>query len=77
MVQQKEQLMDFLTNKKAKILKDWNGNCWLMIIVDNPAVSYAKNSGMGIADAEANWVELGDWNNQADLYNNGILEEAE
>jgi len=77
MVQQKEQLMDFLTNKKAKILKDWNSNCWLMIIVDNPTVSYAKNSGMGIADAEANWVELGDWNNQADLYNNGILEEAE
>ena len=77
MVQQREQLLDFLTNKKAKILKDWNGNSWLMIVVDNPTVSYVNNSGMGIADVEVKWVELGDSDNQADLYNNGILEEAE
>lgn len=77
MSQQREQLLDFLTNKKAKILKDWNGNCWLMIIVDNPLVSYESNIGMGIANADANWIELGDWDSQSDLYNNGILKEAE
>lgn len=77
MVQQREQLLDFLTNKKAKILKDWNGNSWLMIVVDNPTVSYVNNSGMGIADVEVKWVELGNSDNQADLYNNGIVKEAE
>lgn len=77
MVQQREQLLDFLTNKKAKILKDWNGNSWLMIVVDNPSVSYASGSGMGIADVEVEWVELGDSDKQADLYNNGIVKEAE
>ena len=76
-VQEQDLLIEFLTNKRAKILKDWNGNSWLMIIVDNPAVSYEKNSGMGMVNVEASWVELGDSDKQADLYNSGIIKEAE
>lgn len=75
MVQERKELLDFLTNKKAKILKDWNGNIWLMIITNNPSVSYQRGSSMGIADVSASWTEIGDFNNQKDLYNTGLIVE--
>lgn len=75
MVQERKELLDFLTNKKAKILKDWNGNIWLMIITNNPSVSYQRGSSMGIADVSASWTEIGDFNNQKDLYNTGLIAE--
>lgn len=77
MVKEREQLMDFLTNKKAKILKDWNGNNWLMLITSNGQTSFSSNYGMGIATASASWTEIGDANKQSDLYNSGIIKEAE
>jgi hypothetical protein len=76
-VEKRETLLNFFTNKKAKILKDWNGNFWLMIIVDSPSVEFVNNYGMGIADISANWVEIGDPYNQQDLYNTGLLIEGE
>lgn len=77
MVKEQRALKDFLTNKKAKILKDWNSHSWLIVPIDNISTSYDSKYGMGIADVSFDWVELGDSNNQSDLYNNGILEEAE
>lgn len=77
MVKEQRALKDFLTNKKAKILKDWNSHSWLIVPIDNISTSYDSKYGMGIADVSFDWVELGDSNNQADLYNNGILKEAE
>lgn len=76
MVQERKQLLDFLTNKNAKILKDWVGNSWLMVVVDTPTISYKSGSSMGIADVSFNYVTLGDSNNQEDLYNSGIIQEA-
>ena len=76
-VEKRETLLNFFTNKKAKILKDWNGNFWLMIIVDSPSVEFVNNYGMGIADISANWIEIGDPYNQQDLYNTGLLIEGE
>lgn len=76
MVGERKQLLDFLTNKKAKVIKDWNGNSWLVFIVDSPGINYKSNSGMAIADVSFNYVTLGDSNNQNDLYNAGIIEEA-
>lgn len=76
-VEKRETLLNFFTNKKAKILKDWNGNFWLMIIVDSPSVEFVNNYGMGIANISANWVEIGDPYNQQDLYNTGLLIEGE
>lgn len=77
MVKEQRALKDFLTNKKAKILKDWNSHSWLIVPIDNISTSYDSKYGMGIADVSFDWVEIGDSNNQADLYNNGILKEAE
>lgn len=72
-VQERKELLNFLTNKKAKILKDFNGNSWLMIISGSPVTTYNNNYGMGIMDVGADYVEIGDSNNQADLYNSGII----
>lgn len=72
MVKEQVALKDFLTNKKAKILKDWNSHIWLMYVVDNISTEYRNDYGMGIADVEFNWAEIGDANTQADLYNSGL-----
>lgn len=75
MVQERRQLLDFLTNKKAKILKDWWGQAWLMVVIDSPTVSYLTGSSMGIASVGFNYVTLGDPNDQDDLYNAGMIEQ--
>ena len=74
--QQKDAIKDFLTNKKAKILKDWSGNEWLCIVNSNIAVTYKSGSGMGIPSITFEWTEIGKADNQQDLYNNGILDEV-
>lgn len=77
MIKERESLLDFLTNKKAKILKDWNGNYWLIVITDNVSIKYANNSSMAIASVDAKWAEIGNGNKGEDLYLSGILSEAQ
>lgn len=72
-VQQRKSLLEFLTNKKAKILKDQNGAEWLMIVSGSPSISYTNNYGQGISDVGFDWVELGSADSQSDLYNSGII----
>lgn len=69
-------LVDFLTNKKAKIIKDWNGNMWLVAFTGNPQINYANGSGMGLVGVEAEWTEIGDANSQADLLATGMIKEV-
>ena len=76
-VEKQKQIVDFLTNKKAKILKDWNGNFWLIFITDNIQIDYENNSSMSIINVEAKWTEIGDSNSGTDLYLNGILKEEQ
>ena len=73
LVERRNNLVKFLTNKKAKILKDWNGQMWLCFITGNPSTSYVQNTGMGLMSVSASWTEVGDANNQEDLYNNGLI----
>ena len=75
-VKQKDALKNFLTDKKPKILKDWNGNIWLCIVNSNIDVSYKEGTGMGIPIISFDWTEIGESNNQQSLYNNGILSEV-
>lgn len=75
-VRERDELVDFLTNKRAKILKDWNGQNWMILVTSNPSISYIDGSGMGIADVAASYVEIGDPNNQTDLYNAGLTNEV-
>lgn len=72
MVGERELLFDFLTNKKAKIIKDYNGNFWLVVIVDNPTVSYDPNYGNGIMMSNFSWSEVGDANSADDMKSAGL-----
>ena len=74
--QQKNAIKDFLTNRKAKILKDWNSNEWLCIVNNNINVTYKSNYGMGIPVISFEWTEIGHADNQQDLYNNGVIDEV-
>jgi hypothetical protein len=71
----KEAIKDFLTNKKAKILKDWSGNIWLCVCTNAPQLTYVQNSGLRIPQVSFEWTEIGDSQKQADLYKAGILDE--
>lgn len=66
-------LLNFITDKSTKIIKDWNGNLWLAAIVDNAQVSYNNNVGMGIGDVSFNFVEIGSAQDQNTLEMNGFI----
>lgn len=72
MVEQRNILEKFLTNKRPKVIKDWNGNIWLVMFVDNLDVSFDNSWGMGMATVTGNWVEVGDPNDENDLYDMGL-----
>lgn len=74
--EEKKALFEFLVNKKAKILKDWNSNSWLLCITGNPSAEYDSEYGMGKIDVSAEWTEVGDPENQKDLYRNGMVDEV-
>lgn len=73
MVNRRILIEKFLTNKSPKILKDWNGNIWLIMITDNVSVSFTNEWGMGIGTFSASWTEIGDVENQEDLENSGLI----
>lgn len=73
LMEQRNELVKFLTNKKAKIIKDWNGQAWLCFITGNPSTSYEQNTGMGLMRVSADWTEIGDVNSEEDLYDTGLL----
>lgn len=73
----REALKTFLTNKKAKMLKDWNGNAWLISITGNPSIGYSANSGMALTNISANWTEIGNASAYKDLIDTGIIAEVE
>lgn len=68
-------ILEFLTNRKPKIIKDWNGNSWLVMIIDNPTVVPNNNLGFGFADVEFKYVEVGDTNSSHDLFLSGFVKE--
>ena len=72
-VKEKEVLLNFLMNKKPKILKDMNGNNWLVYFTGNPSVTYDNNYGQGMLKVSAQWTEVGDPNDKTDLYENGLI----
>ena len=73
MVEQRNVLEQFLTNKKPKVIKDWNGNMWLVMFVDNIDISFDNSWGMGMTTLSSNWVEVGDPNSEADLQSLGLI----
>lgn len=72
MVQQKNELIKWLTNKKAKIIKDFNSNFWLVFITGAPSVTYDAQWGNGMMEIGFQYGEVGDPNNVQDMQNVGL-----
>ena len=75
-VERLENIKNFLTTPSAKILKDFNGNIWLVTLSDNLAMNYYSEVGMGFAQIGFNWSEIGEANNAQDLYDNNLIYSA-
>ena len=73
MVKKRNELEQFLTNKRVKVIKDWNGNIWLVMIAGNVSCTFNNNYGMGIVNFSTNWTEVGDPTNQQDLQATGLI----
>ncbi len=63
----------FMKNGNAKIIKDWNGNIWLAKLASSDDISYNSSYGNGVTTVTFSWIEQGKYNNQSDLYRNGLL----
>lgn len=66
---------NFLTEPTGKVLKDFNGNIWLVSITDNIPVTYYSEVGMGFAQVSFNWNEIGSATDSSDLYYNNLIED--
>lgn len=73
MVEKRKEIEDFLTNKRPKVVKDWNGNMWLVIFTENPSITFDSNWGMGMATISGSWTEIGDPYNENDMYYAGMI----
>ena len=58
---QAEEILDFLTNKKVKIIKDWNGNIFVFRVSSSPTIEYDSSYGNGIINIGFDWVEQSDY----------------
>lgn len=64
----------FFSNGNAKIMKDSNGNTYLIMIEDDISQSDIKAMGNALSYIQFNWVEIGNANSQRDLYNNNLID---
>ena len=67
-------ILNFLINKKAKIYKDWMGNSYLILIVEDVTLTPNNNIAGRLADVAFSFVEIGNAENQEDLYENGLID---
>lgn len=72
MVEQKNALLVWLTNKRAKVLKDFNGNIFLVYITGSPSVTYNTQWGNNMMEVSFQYGEIGDVNNVEDMRNVGL-----
>ncbi|MBZ9622839.1 hypothetical protein G9F71_008235 [Clostridium sp. FP2] len=70
----RNQLEDFLSSGTSKILKDSNGNMWIIGIAESPSTTYLNETKQALARCSFNWTEMGDANNQEDLYDLGLVD---
>ena len=69
-----EEILNYIKNNKAKIIKDWNNSIHLVYPSSEPNITYDNNWGMGKVDISFDYVEVGDANNEKDLMEFGLVE---
>ena len=71
-LQYRENVLEFLTNGKPKILKTYHGYLFIINVIDTISVdrdSHDKNVNISFS-----WVECGDSTKSQDLYNNNFID---
>ena len=71
-VKQKNDFLQFLSNGKAKVFKDWNGNI-LIFRRTTSSVNYVNTYANGIVDINFSWVEQGNYDDEKSLKDAGII----
>ena len=69
----REDINDFLTNGKPKILKNFEGKIWIIYILEDTIDETQKDHYQNVVTS-FDWNEAGDANNTADLYYNGFID---
>lgn len=67
-------VINFLTNGKPKLFKDWNGQCLILRTSAEPTGSYDTAYTNGVITFSFSWVEQGNYDNQDDLTESGFNE---
>lgn len=73
-VKQKNDILAFLTNGRAKCIKDFNGNIVICKVVNSPQVSYDANWGNGIVTISFDWVEQTQYNDYEGMTELGLID---
>ena len=78
-VHQTNDIIEFLTDGGAKCIKDFNGNIFIIKVINSPQISYDSNWGNGIATISFDWVEQTKYNDvegmtDLGLFNNIVTE---
>lgn len=73
-VGQTDDLTDYLNTNTAKVITDWNGNIYVSRINNSPNISYNSAYGNGITTVSFDWVEQGKYDNQEEMYENGLVD---
>lgn len=73
-IKQTDDILQFLTNGKAKCITDFNGNIFIIKVINSPQISYDANWGNGITTISFDWVEQGKYNNSSDMIGLGLFD---
>ena len=64
---------EYLSKGKTLIVKDWNGKILMVQVTVAPSYTYLQQTGNAIPYITFTTSEIGQYNNQNDLYNQGFL----
>jgi len=71
---QTDDILAFLTNGKAKCLTDFNGNIFILKVINSPQISYDGNWGNGITTISFDWVEQTKYNDYEGMLELGLFD---
>lgn len=74
MTTQLNDMLAFLTNGKAKCIKDYNGNIFICKVINSPQISFDGNWGNGIPTVSFDWVEQSKYNDYDNMVELGLID---
>ena len=71
---QLDDILKFLTNGKAKCLTDFNGNIFILKVINSPQIAYDAKWGNGVMSVSFDWVEQTEYNNYEGMLELGLFD---